>query len=1002
MSSLSALLGRIFSRGTELELQGGLNFASPLRATPNNDPNNPRIDVELDESFELPEGAAGVREVAFVTTSNDTLSGLAARDGYTPAAGELALATAQNTTANNGLWLTASGAWTRPEFFDANDDVVPGTQWQVENGTLGAATTWRLKSGNTIAGAKVVERIDATPLYLDATRPPYNVLNSSTGVVNSNGIELAISDADALGGREIRLPPAFSVNRPIFINGRTNVVLAGPDGMCTITPGAHFGGPMIYMGGYGIGTFLGGAALGSSDTFALNINRTGLDEHWVDITLSGIDITPTDPSPITAFGIRFQCAFTSISTAAGVLISCQGNRSTGDTFTRLFKISTTTTGSIVFILRLRDATTGVETEYTLTTATGTVVADDTKYQIEGNYDGTTIRLFVTKMEAGQTSCDPAQNGADAIAGVRGYAEQAVSGGEIEQYPWEHTHYGVSHQGEYPSGAVLQATPTGRLGRVVLSAAARNVAQHTPGVASPNFTAGGSTKDFYSLDLTASSSHADGELLKNRYSYADGISASSANGYSFVRGGDAGAANDGCGVRNIKVNTSGGFSYALTGFYAANSPQCFVENFECTAGFQGIILDNNSYNFRLRNLFLGGGHISLGCFVGLVDYSGSNRIHGNARTICLAVRGSGTFAGTTYMAPIPSAYIGISLQCGHSEFSGFSLTDENAADPFFDCALYLASASGNHDIDFKGNIELFSDGGQLIRVRAATNRVGTTLRFKGRFINIDHPERPIVLFDGDPDNVSEVIFDGCVFPSTYRVTNCPGKVRQSRPAASIVLEEQTGSIAEVPIFQGESLVAQLATTADVALTGEQTIDDVLTSTSVVLVKENTDESENGLYTTAAGAWTRHTSLDTSGEVVPFFRVRVTEGTVSANKTYHLTTVEPPGGYVLGTTDLAFADATDIPVAGLWVVSVVLQCTVADAGAGTVKVGIHGGDAAGAFTVETSELDLTTEGRLPATSFQLDLDGVTNLTYSTTVDTPGTAEYRVRITADKVPA
>ena len=45
-----------------------------------------------------------------------------------------------------------------------------------------------------------------------------------------------------------------------------------------------------------------------------------------------------------------------------------------------------------------------------------------------------------------------------------------------------------------------------------------------------------------------------------------------------------------------------------------------------------------------------------------------------------------------------------------------------------------------------------------------------------------------------------------------------------------------------------------------LSGEQTIDNVLTSTSRILVKDQGDPAANGIYVTSAGAWTRATDLD----------------------------------------------------------------------------------------------------------------------------------------------
>lgn len=57
----------------------------------------------------------------------------------------------------------------------------------------------------------------------------------------------------------------------------------------------------------------------------------------------------------------------------------------------------------------------------------------------------------------------------------------------------------------------------------------------------------------------------------------------------------------------------------------------------------------------------------------------------------------------------------------------------------------------------------------------------------------------------------------------------------------------------------------ATTANVTLSGEQTIDGVLTATSRILVKNQTAPAENGIYVTAAGAWTRATDADSPAEL-----------------------------------------------------------------------------------------------------------------------------------------
>ena len=51
--------------------------------------------------------------LATLNTSNDSLSGLAARDGVTPVAGDYVLVRGQTNGGNNGIWRAAAGAWVR-------------------------------------------------------------------------------------------------------------------------------------------------------------------------------------------------------------------------------------------------------------------------------------------------------------------------------------------------------------------------------------------------------------------------------------------------------------------------------------------------------------------------------------------------------------------------------------------------------------------------------------------------------------------------------------------------------------------------------------------------------------------------------------------------------------------------------------------------------------------------------------------------------------------------
>src|SRR5918995_879202 len=64
---------------------------------------------------------------------------------------------------------------------------------------------------------------------------------------------------------------------------------------------------------------------------------------------------------------------------------------------------------------------------------------------------------------------------------------------------------------------------------------------------------------------------------------------------------------------------------------------------------------------------------------------------------------------------------------------------------------------------------------------------------------------------------------------------------------------------------------LATTANITLAGEQSIDGTTTSEDRVLVKNQTDTTQNGIYVSSSGAWARATDFDgpndfTSGTMV----------------------------------------------------------------------------------------------------------------------------------------
>lgn len=93
---------------------------------------------------------------------------------------------------------------------------------------------------------------------------------------------------------------------------------------------------------------------------------------------------------------------------------------------------------------------------------------------------------------------------------------------------------------------------------------------------------------------------------------------------------------------------------------------------------------------------------------------------------------------------------------------------------------------------------------------------------------------------------------------------------------------------------------VATTANITLSGPQTIDGVLTSTSRVLVKNQSTPSQNGIYVSNTGAWTRATDMDAAAEF-PGLQVLVLGGSTNAGKNYVCTNT---GTVTVGTTAITF--------------------------------------------------------------------------------------------------
>lgn len=101
--------------------------------------------------------------------------------------------------------------------------------------------------------------------------------------------------------------------------------------------------------------------------------------------------------------------------------------------------------------------------------------------------------------------------------------------------------------------------------------------------------------------------------------------------------------------------------------------------------------------------------------------------------------------------------------------------------------------------------------------------------------------------------------------------------------------------------------RVATTANITLSGTQTIDGVAVSADQrVLVKNQSTASENGIYLCKAGSWARSSDLAAGDDAAGVFTF-IEEGTANSDKGFVCTSNS--GAAVVGTNNLSFSQFSD---------------------------------------------------------------------------------------------
>lgn len=180
-----------------------------------------------------------------------------------------------------------------------------------------------------------------------------------------------------------------------------------------------------------------------------------------------------------------------------------------------------------------------------------------------------------------------------------------------------------------------------------------------------------------------------------------------------------------------------------------------------------------------------------------------------------------------------------------------------------------------------------------------------------FTDADHSKLDGIEASADVTDATNVASAGAVMESDTTTASMSFVVDEddmSSNSATKLATQQSIKAYVDSVAQGLNVktACAVATTANITLSGEQTIDGVTTSTSRVLVKDQTDASENGIYVSASGAWARATDLDAPQEVASSF-VFITSGTNNADTGWVCT--NEPESVTVGTDDITFSQFSD---------------------------------------------------------------------------------------------
>ena len=239
--------------------------------------------------------AAGIswkQPVACATTANITLSGLQTIDTYTTLSGDRVIVKNQSTSANNGIYIASSGAWTRSTDADTWNELVSaiafieygsqaGGAWfctVTPGGTLGVtpvtwaqfttSATYSAGTGLSLTGYTFsITNTGTAGTYGSASAVPVFVTNAQGQVTSVTNTSIAIANTQVSG---LGTMSTQNANNVAITGGSINGTTIGASTASTvtgttITANSSFSGPGTGLTGTATSLSIGGSA-GSATT----------------------------------------------------------------------------------------------------------------------------------------------------------------------------------------------------------------------------------------------------------------------------------------------------------------------------------------------------------------------------------------------------------------------------------------------------------------------------------------------------------------------------------------------------------------------------------------------------------------------------------------------------------------------------------------------------------------------------------------------------------------